>query len=82
MLALVWFYLRKGKNKKALQQQGDSNYYQGNMYQSAPMEENPKTVYAQTAAPWHHEVDGQPTQYIAEAPGDTHMNQLAQRPPL
>ncbi|KAF2134080.1 hypothetical protein P153DRAFT_330882 [Dothidotthia symphoricarpi CBS 119687] len=79
--ALMWFCLRKRKNKKAQQNQGDVGHDEDRHYQQYPPGHNPKEGYSQTVTsdsqPWQHQT-GNHGQYIAEVPGSTSPKQPAE----
>jgi hypothetical protein len=70
---LMWFCLRKRKNEKAQQTQGQE-YDQVGYHQQHPAGQDPKEGYHETVAnhpqQWQHQA-GNHDQYIVEAPGST-----------
>jgi hypothetical protein len=70
--ALMWFCLRKRKNKKA--QQGQAvEYVQGGHLQEYSPGQSSKQDYSQTTTsspqPWQHQTGNH--EYLVEAPGNT-----------
>ncbi|CAO2648859.1 Nn.00g098080.m01.CDS01 [Neocucurbitaria sp. VM-36] len=74
--ALMWFCLRKHKNK-AQQFQANVGQDQGGHYQEYPLHQDPKEMCSQTvksdSQQWQHQT-GNYGQYIVEAPGSTSPN--------
>ncbi|KAH7380248.1 hypothetical protein DE146DRAFT_740662 [Phaeosphaeria sp. MPI-PUGE-AT-0046c] len=79
-LVIVWFCLRKRKNKRAQQQRGYPSYHHGNTDLPTPMNESPKEMYTHTSMPWQHHELGHQDQRVYEAPGDSGPLQGAHRP--
>ncbi|KAF1843086.1 uncharacterized protein K460DRAFT_378311 [Cucurbitaria berberidis CBS 394.84] len=79
--ALMWVCLRKCKNKKTQQNQGNAEHDRGGSRRQYPPGQDPKGMNSQTVTsdsqPWQHQT-GNHGRYIAEAPGSTTLTQPAE----